>query len=380
MSAQVHGWCPGALRPMRSGDGLVVRIRPPLGRLTQDQAAAIALAAQRFGNGLIDLSTRANLQLRGVTKASYPALIRALQAVDLIDADVQSEARRNIIVTPLADNLAYTICRDLMAALDDGPDLPSKFGFCIDTGAQRRLNEASADIRIERDGRGQVIIRADGLSLGAAVSAQEAGVMAVELARWFVSCGGIGPDGRGRMSALIANGARPDGALAATVAPARAVPPLRPGACDIGTAIGTAFGQLSSDGLAALAASAPLRITPWRILVLEGITKVPDSPEIIIDPDDPRLRISACTGAPGCLQAHAEIRSLARELASHLPKNRKLHVSGCEKGCAHPRPTDKTLVARPDGFALILDGSTSDVPVLTGLSADEIPTLAEFHR
>ena len=31
MSApQVKGWCPGAHRPMMSGDGLVVRIRPRL--------------------------------------------------------------------------------------------------------------------------------------------------------------------------------------------------------------------------------------------------------------------------------------------------------------------------------------------------------------
>ena len=29
MSAPViQGWCPGALRPMMSGDGLVVRVRP----------------------------------------------------------------------------------------------------------------------------------------------------------------------------------------------------------------------------------------------------------------------------------------------------------------------------------------------------------------
>ena len=38
MSApQVFGWCPGALRPMMSGDGLVVRLRVPMGRLNPDQ-------------------------------------------------------------------------------------------------------------------------------------------------------------------------------------------------------------------------------------------------------------------------------------------------------------------------------------------------------
>ena len=34
----IKGWCPGALRPMQSGDGLVVRIRPRGGRLSPAQA------------------------------------------------------------------------------------------------------------------------------------------------------------------------------------------------------------------------------------------------------------------------------------------------------------------------------------------------------
>ena len=31
----VQGWCPGAHRPMMSGDGLVVRVRPRLGFVAQ---------------------------------------------------------------------------------------------------------------------------------------------------------------------------------------------------------------------------------------------------------------------------------------------------------------------------------------------------------
>ncbi|PIV75968.1 MAG: precorrin-3B synthase, partial [Rhodobacteraceae bacterium CG17_big_fil_post_rev_8_21_14_2_50_65_11] len=50
MSApRVHGWCPGALRPMMSGDGLVVRVRAPIGRLTQAQAAGVARLAGLHG-------------------------------------------------------------------------------------------------------------------------------------------------------------------------------------------------------------------------------------------------------------------------------------------------------------------------------------------
>ena len=36
---EIKGWCPSALRPMQSGDGLVVRVRPRGGRLSAEQAA-----------------------------------------------------------------------------------------------------------------------------------------------------------------------------------------------------------------------------------------------------------------------------------------------------------------------------------------------------
>ena len=99
----IKGWCPGALRPMASGDGLVVRVRPPLGRLTPAQAGAIAGAALAHGNGIVDLSARANLQLRGVTEASHGPLISDLRAEGLIDPDIQTESLRNLIVTPFRD-------------------------------------------------------------------------------------------------------------------------------------------------------------------------------------------------------------------------------------------------------------------------------------
>ena len=61
MSFEIKGWCPGAHRPMMSGDGLVVRVRPRLARLSADQVQALCAAAMRHGAGLIDLTNRANL-------------------------------------------------------------------------------------------------------------------------------------------------------------------------------------------------------------------------------------------------------------------------------------------------------------------------------
>ena len=77
-------------------------------------------------------------------------------------------------------------------------------------------------------------------------------------------------------------------------------------------------------------------------------------------------------GAPGCLQAHAEIRPLARRLAASVPPGRTLHLSGCAKGCAHPGPADLTLVATPSGFDLITGGTAQDAPRARALDAASI--------
>ena len=70
--------CFGALRPMLSGDGLVVRLRLSCGEAPLALAAEIADWADRFGNGLIDLSARGNLQIRGVSD-DYVALASAAE-------------------------------------------------------------------------------------------------------------------------------------------------------------------------------------------------------------------------------------------------------------------------------------------------------------
>ncbi|MEO6299688.1 MAG: precorrin-3B synthase, partial [Paracoccaceae bacterium] len=135
-----------------------------------------------------------------------------------------------------------------------------------------------------------------------------------------------------------------------------------PGPHAMGILVGLEFGQIDAKTFAALAWH-PLRITPWRMILLEGVAKAPDLPGLITDTADPRLRVTACTGAPGCPQGLQPTRPLARQLADKVPAGQHLHVSGCAKGCAHPGPADMTLVANRDGFSVIRDGRASDPPV-----------------
>lgn len=375
MSAPVvQGWCPGALRPMMSGDGLVVRVRAPLGRLTQAQAGEIAALATRYGNGLIDLSNRANLQLRGVREQTHAPLIAVLGALGLIDADIAQEARRNIVMTPFwtGNDAAPRLARTLSAALaaPDAPALPGKFGFAVDDGPTPVLRAVSTDIRIERLGAG-FLVYGSGAQTGAMTDEAGAVPAALALAHWFAASGGIS-NGRGRMKALIARGAMlPEVFRQHDVPPAPAYAPA-PGLCGEGALLGLAFGQMQAPTLGALAALGALRLTPWRQVLVEGLTTLPVLPDIITDPADPLLRVIACTGAPGCVQALAETRELARELAPLIPYTGLLHVSGCAKGCAHPDPAPLTLVATDRGFDLIRDGHCTAAPSLTGLAPHSI--------
>ena len=167
----IRGWCPGAHRPMASADGLVVRVRPPLGELTPTQARGLADLSRRLGNGFVEVTNRANLQLRGVSAKSHAPLMEILGTLDLLDPDAASEGRRNIVVDPFRavgpDDVQTQLARALTERLRSAEfsALPSKFGFVVDAGPRRRLSEVSGDIRIEAS-IGCLIVRPDGCPTG----------------------------------------------------------------------------------------------------------------------------------------------------------------------------------------------------------------------
>jgi precorrin-3B synthase len=136
---------------------------------------------------------------------------------------------------------------------------------------------------------------------------------------------------------------------------------------------GVAFGQMTHAALGYLGDRASgLRMTPWRMMLAEGMHEMPARDGLIAQADDPILRVVACSGAPRCREAHADTRALAAALAPRIASDARLHVSGCVKGCAHAGPASITLVATSEGFDLIRRGSTRDAPVLRGLSGESI--------
>ncbi len=385
----VKGWCPGAHRPMMSAEGLVVRIRPPRGELTAHQASGLAALATAYGHGTVELTNRANLQIRGVAAAHHAPLIEGLDGLELLDADADAERHRNIVIDPfrpLGED-RQTVCAEHLAAQlrtqatgdADLARLPSKFGFVIDAGPRRQLAGVSGDIRIEA-AAGALLVRADAMATGRiARDGEDAVQLALELARWFVASGGVGADGRGRMRAHLATGAQPPDACCGAAQPNPAAPRSQPGPRDGGLTVAVAFGQLDAADLARLAATgAPvLRITPYRMIHLPGVsTCALAGGSLILAGDDPLLRVVACTGAPGCPQASVTTRDLARAiaplLAPHLPAGATAHVSGCAKGCALPAPAALTLVGRDGHFDLISHGPPWSEPARRGLTSGAV--------
>ena len=366
MSHLVKGWCPGALRPMQAGDGLVLRVRPRNGRLLPNQVATLAEISGRWGNGLIDLTARANLQLRGLNEAGHRAALEILAAHDLLDARPEAEARRNVILSPFVPpgGPAWQVAEELAARLmaEDAPPLPGKFGFAVDEPAPV-LGDAPADIRLIPGPEGWRV-HPEGADWFLPCEAGRAAKTAIDLARWFLRQGGA-VEGRGRMLALCNRSPEPSpGAVRGLPAPAATRPD--PGPLPQGWLIGFAFGQIGAAELGTI--HAPLRLTPWRLLLIESRAR-PELPDAITEPGDPLMRLHACTGAPRCPQAQAGMRDLARSLAPRLA-GRAVHFSGCTKGCAHPSPAPLTVVATgPDRFDLIRGGRAGDPPQRRGLSA-----------
>jgi precorrin-3B synthase len=148
--------------------------------------------------------------------------------------------------------------------------------------------------------------------------------------------------------------------------------------------IGAAFGQMSAGDLAELATlarqhgDATLRLSPWRVILLPGITETPAT-RLITDPADPLLGMQACPGMPFCGAASVRTLDDATALVA-AARGRGIHVSGCAKGCAHRLPSAITLVGENGVYNLIRNGRADSPPVLRGQSISVLAAILTAER
>jgi precorrin-3B synthase len=227
---------------------------------------------------------------------------------------------------------------------------------------------------------------------------------AARLARAFLTLAGPERDAPRRMRELVqrhgsaAIFAAAGLAADAVIAPPRAeAPSATVGILALGERAGLGaappFGRMRAEAFAELARAARverasgLRLTPWRTIVAVGL-EASRAPQLakqlatlgfIVAPDDPRLGVVVCPGAPACAQAVADVQADAREFVELLPRagGILLHVSGCAKGCARASPAPLTLVANPGGYDLVIDGRAGEAPTHRGLSIGQAAALVK---
>ena len=375
------GWCPGALRPMESGDGLILRVKPHGGRLTLDQAEAIARLSFEFGNGHLDLTGRANLQIRGARPETLDALTDGLREAGLLDANAAAETLRNIVASPLAgidptsfDTAPFLAklerclavgaqepaaplpslrggaaaaaiqpgagdldCHASLAMTGERPAslsiLPAKWSFVVDGGGRLPLTGVSADMRFRFDCLGALRIGLDTLWAEPLASSFDLR----KLLRAAAALVAAQPKPR-RIHDLLAR-LGPSVVFASLGLRAASPPVPEPAqvsaaalfsACNDVVALAPPFGSLPASVLGELAeacrmcSGSDLRLTPWRVLLATGIADRDElltrlaSFDLIHNAADPRLEISACVGAPACHRGTTSTRSDAAWLAGRL--------------------------------------------------------------
>ncbi len=388
---------------MPTGDGLLVRLHPPLGRLNAAQLGAIAAAAQRHGNGLLDISGRGNLQIRGVGEPSHPALVDELAAAGL--ADPAGPGAPRAMVSPLAgrdpaDHLdAAALARQVEAAVGSVQGLPGKLAIAVDGGGLFPLVELSADIYAVA-----IDSTAVAIGLGGAAGPRWCGTVApAELPRALAALLTAFAAAIASEQAPAAMRRSPADLPAALAAAARLAPPAiprtRPAAPRAGilqipdggaaAILAAPFGRCEAAQLIGVAGWAErfgdgeVRLSPWRGIVFPSVRQqhlaalivLASGAGLIAEPDNPRLGVFACPGSPDCANASvATRRDASRLVAAAGPLLRggaRIHVSGCAKGCAHPGAAALTLVGDDGAYRVVVAGSPRD-PAIARLAIGDI--------
>ncbi|MCY4074505.1 MAG: Rieske 2Fe-2S domain-containing protein [Acidobacteria bacterium] len=131
------------------------RIRITANELTAEQAREIAAIAYEHGHGIVDVTTRANLQVQGLGIEHLPKVAERLAAVGLTAKQTGHDNVRNVFAHPfsgvLPDELIDTrqLCRDVTALFVDSreySDLPRKFNLCLNGAAEHSVHFWTQDL------------------------------------------------------------------------------------------------------------------------------------------------------------------------------------------------------------------------------------------
>ena len=408
--------CPGALRLHAADDGALARVRIPAGLLTASQTLALAETAEHLGDGHIDITSRGNLQLRGLDERESVRLSSALDAVGLLPSP-RHERVRNVLASPLngldslggADVRCWAARLDgLLCASEAATGLSGRFLFALDDG-RGDVAALDADVTlIALHGRpSRALLRVGDEAEGVCVAGEDAPGAALLAAEVFLTevreSGEHAwrvrelpvrelPYGQALFARRLAELLGSRGVTAQRVtnpAPAPAGTAPAPGIVDGGgnrcaLSVMAPLGRLTSSQWRQLASLArehgngELRVTPWRGIVVPGLPRSGagtwlqelDEAGLITHEGSSWLGVGACTGLPGCARSHRDVRADAAAALNGPATGRMLPVywSGCERRCGRPQGDRVDVVAGEDGYTVTVqaEGSTRERAVPDG--------------
>lgn len=363
----IRGWCPSVTAPLEALDGWVVRVRigaRPVGAL---QWETLATVAERDGSGVVELTSRANVQLRGLRTERLRIAAGQLIAAGLAASTEDVDRSRSVMLNPLLDHPWETPVlaerRRVQTGIErvvarHGRQLPPKWWAVVDAEVPWPAPCHSADLAVSHRGDRWVLWVA-GEPRCHLIDPLPAVATLVQ------RCAQL----RCRAAALPAS-VRSELTTSATDVPAQVTPPIAErrtawwGPRQIGRVVvagaSPALGVTGAASLRVLARLARRPAVSIRPTTERGVVAVAPVHETgslldaldtlarhgwVIADDDPRRLLSACIGTRGCSAAFVD----THRLASRIRVAERTHVSGCPKRCGAPGAA-RELIATPDGI------------------------------
>jgi ferredoxin-nitrite reductase len=430
-------WLGIFFRPVTPGR-FMVRLRLPNGVIQADQLEVLADAIDRCGSdGSADITTRQNIQLRGLLLEDMAPLLQAMEAVGLTSRQSGHDNPRNITGNPLAgiDPEEIIDTRPLVSAIQsrllaaDAPrNLPRKFNIAVGGAPDSfLLHNDLAFLPAHRDGELGFTVMVGGffsaqrnelaIPLQLWLRAEQLAGFSLAVLRHFERCGNRQARNRSRLMYLVdelgLDGYREavitefkalggeafahDGAHLVNRAPRSALgvnPQKQPGLQWVGLSV--PMGRLDAESMAGLArlarrhGSGELRLTEAQNVLIPA---VPDAAlqDLLAEPllqrfsPDPGALMAeavSCTGNRYCSFALIPTKTTAQSVVEELERRLELphavrtHWTGCPNACGQPYMGEIGLMgakARHEGQMV------EAAKIFLGGAMGDDPRLAELH-
>ena len=369
--------CPGALQTHAAADGALARVRVPGGALTVAQLRVLSGAARELGDGALELTSRGNVQLRGLRPGATNELGNRLAAAGLLPSE-SHETARNVLASVLSGRAGGLLdVRPWVPAFDAGlcadpalAELPGRFLAAFDDG-RGDVAGLRADVGLLALDDGTVALLLAGTDTGLRTAPDDAVAVALAATRAFLDERAAQGGTAWRVAELVEGPTR----IAAALGGRRTEPLPVPSPPEAGPA----GAVVQDDGRTALVAVVPLgrltaaqaellastavgdlQLTPWRSVVVPDLedpqtVEVLSAAGLVLDSGSPWLHVTACAGRPGCDKSLADVRGdVVRAVATGtLPVSGAWqHWVGCERRCGRPAGNVVDVVATGDGYRI----------------------------